>query len=111
MKLPSLLLLGCWGLFSACGSSSSAPSTTTDSASSKPEQAAVALFAAKCVSCHGTDGQAQIGGAANLAKSTLDKIAITDVISNGRKAMRPYKGELSPAQLEELANYVLTLKK
>jgi cytochrome c6 len=70
-----------------------------------------ALYVSKCVVCHGNDGKAGIGGAFDLSASVLDKAGAASVITNGRKAMRAYKDELTPAEIDSLAAYLQTLKK
>ncbi len=69
------------------------------------------LFEAKCATCHGSDGTAGIGNAANLKTSQLDSIAITDRIRNGQGGMPAFKGKLSDAEIHKLESYVYRLRK
>lgn len=69
------------------------------------------LYAAKCIVCHGNDGKAGIGGASDLSISLLDKAGSVQIITNGRKAMRAFSTELTPAEIEAVAEYIQTLKK
>lgn len=69
------------------------------------------LFQQKCAACHGGDGTAGIGNAANLQTSRLDSGAITKLITNGRNNMPAFASQLTPEQTNELASYILTLRK
>lgn len=69
------------------------------------------VFTKNCRLCHGTDGTLGLSGAANLAITSLNIEEIKNVVSNGRKAMPSWKAKLSPEQIQQVAEYVLTLKK
>lgn len=69
------------------------------------------VFKTYCVTCHGADGKMGLSGAADLSVSTLTKDEAVNVITNGRKLMAPYKSILSPQQIDEVADYILILKK
>lgn len=64
-----------------------------------------------CKACHGSDGKLGLSGAANLAASILSKQEVTQVVTNGRRLMAPFKGKLSDEQIDEVSDYVLTLRK
>ena len=74
------------------------------------------LYARKCSICHGKDGVAKkmVTGSANLndpewqEATSLEDIAT--VISEGRNKMLPYKTKLTPTQIQQIAQYVKTLK-
>lgn len=82
--------------------------TQTDTAT--VADAGQTLFEAKCASCHGSDGTAGIGNAANLHLSKLDTVAIAQTVSDGRNAMPSFKSQLSKDELRQLAHYVYTLR-
>ncbi|MCA6364637.1 MAG: cytochrome c [Bacteroidetes bacterium] len=105
--LPALIALALQAASCGSGSEQAAPDNQTPA----PAANAQTLYAAKCVVCHGNDGKAAIGGAYDLSTSTLDKAGAAAVITNGRKAMRAYKDELTPAEIDSLAAYLQTLKK
>ncbi|TCJ18158.1 cytochrome-c oxidase, cbb3-type subunit III [Parasulfuritortus cantonensis] len=72
------------------------------------------LFADNCAACHQSGGGGKIGSYPNLTDDnwiyggTYDKIQET--ITKGRHGyMPPFAEALDPAQIEELANYVLSL--
>lgn len=69
------------------------------------------VFKTYCVTCHGADGKMGLNGAADLSASTLTKDDAVNVITNGRKLMAPYKSILSPQEIDEVADYVLRLRK
>ena len=74
------------------------------------------LYARKCSICHGKDGVAKkmATGSANLndpewqEATSLEDIAT--VISEGRNKMLPYKTKLTPTHIQQIAQYVKTLK-
>ncbi|MGL5891915.1 MAG: c-type cytochrome [Bacteroidia bacterium] len=94
---------------SSCGQSPKPEisSTATADAPADGEK----IYTAKCTVCHGSDGKAGIGGASDLSVSLLDKAGSVQIITNGRKAMRAFSTELTPAEIEAVAGYIQTLKK
>ncbi|MBL0047536.1 MAG: cytochrome c [Bacteroidetes bacterium] len=70
-----------------------------------------AVYTSYCLNCHGEDGKKAFMGAFDLSVSTLDRAAMVNVISNGRKAMTPYSGVLSEEQIQAVTDYIQTLKK
>lgn len=69
------------------------------------------VYNSYCLNCHGEDGKKAFMGAFDLSVSTMDRAGMVSVISNGRKAMTPYSGVLSEAQIEAVTDYIQTLKK
>tara|TARA_B100000678_G_scaffold179773_1_gene150020 strand:+ start:189 stop:539 length:351 start_codon:yes stop_codon:yes gene_type:complete len=69
------------------------------------------VYEANCVSCHGANGDMGGGGAYDLSTSTLSKEEKIDVVTNGRKAMMPYKKMLTKGEIEAVVEYTETLKK
>lgn len=82
-------------------------------ASSDPAAAVHASenYLQKCASCHGTQGDLGLGGAKNLRVSTLDKAQIIQQIQVGKGVMPPFEGRLSESEIEQVADYVVTLRK
>jgi len=68
------------------------------------------LYESKCSVCHGGDGTAGIGGAANLQRTPLDTVAIQRVVAGGRNAMPAFKTILSEMEIRDVARYIETLK-
>jgi cytochrome c oxidase cbb3-type subunit III len=73
------------------------------------------LFGEKCASCHGANGEGGVG--ANLSDNTWlygCKIGdvyklITEGSPNKTKGMVPWKSQLNPVQIQDIASYILTL--
>lgn len=70
-----------------------------------------AIYLAKCVMCHGDDGQLGKGGAKNLQESVLTSDEKYNIIKNGKNLMAAYQNELSEEELKAVTAYVETLKK
>jgi cytochrome c oxidase cbb3-type subunit 3 len=76
------------------------------------------IFVANCANCHGPDGKGNSTGRAMGVKDlhSPEVIKLTDaqmktVIANGKNNMPPWKGQLSAAQISEVAAFVRTLQK
>jgi mono/diheme cytochrome c family protein len=93
---------------SSCGDQ---PKTESNSTTASGPADGQKIYAAKCMVCHGNDGKAGIGGASDLSASLLDKAGSVQIITNGRKAMRAFSTELTPAEIEAVADYIQQLKK
>jgi mono/diheme cytochrome c family protein len=65
------------------------------------------IFAQKCVSCH-TLADADASGAVgpNLDQTKPSKDLVVDRVTNGQGGMPSFKGQLSEAQIEAVADYV-----
>lgn len=69
------------------------------------------LFEAKCIACHGVDGNYKNNNAADLSVTVIDSISIINIIKNGKGAM-PMFGSLFPdPDLAQIELYVKTLRK
>jgi cytochrome c553 len=69
------------------------------------------IYAAACISCHGTDGKLGLAGAKDLTLSTLSHAEKTSIISSGKGSMTPFKDQLSEQEIEAVATYVDAMKK
>ena len=69
------------------------------------------LYEANCSKCHGADGTLGLSGAANLQTSKMADDEIKTTITNGKKMMPPNPGNLTPDQINAVADYVKTLRK
>ena len=82
----------------------------------KPSEATVQLYKAKCQACHMADGAAPLEPM-NLADGKWvhgsSPEAVAKVISDGvpPTAMLPFKAQLTPAQIADLAAYVRSFDK
>lgn len=68
------------------------------------------LFEEKCTLCHGKDGTAGIGNAANLQTSKTDSATSFQIVMNGKGSMPPFKSQLSEQQVHKLVSYVFSLR-
>ncbi len=68
------------------------------------------LFLTRCITCHGTDGNAGLAGSAKLGTSTYTKEQIMNTVKNGQKAMPKVDLE-SEEEYQAVADYVLSLRK
>jgi mono/diheme cytochrome c family protein len=105
-KYCQLVLIGFATLFiTSCGSSESQLPNAADQKNNGEK-----LYSQNCVSCHGSSGDLGVGGAANLASSTLSLNEKIDVISKGRNSMQAYSsehgGNLSPEKIKSIAEYI-----
>lgn len=70
------------------------------------------LFSANCAACHIGGGNV-VMAMKTLKKEALEKYgmnsieAITTQVTKGKNAMPAFKGRLNPAQIEDVATYVL----
>ncbi|MFD2246413.1 SirB2 family protein [Pontibacter ruber] len=69
------------------------------------------IYVQVCATCHGANGEKGLGGAANLAASTLSLNQRKDVIHKGRGMMPGFGQQLSEQEIEQVAAYTMTLKK
>lgn len=70
----------------------------------------LALYNAQCIVCHGNDGKLNLSGAKDLTISTMTGEEVINVIKNGKNAMPKMGGIYSPAELEALKSYVMSLR-
>ncbi len=68
------------------------------------------VFKKHCVNCHGNDGKMGLNGAKPLPDSKMTLEERITHINNGKGAMQPYKGILSPAEIKAVAEYTFSLK-
>jgi ubiquinol-cytochrome c reductase cytochrome b subunit len=86
------------------------PSTATTSPSTTPTSTAInasELYSADCASCHGANRQGSYGPAVTTSALANTSIAqITGVITNGAGDMPSFSDQLSPEQINALANFL-----
>ncbi|RZK90465.1 MAG: cytochrome c [Hymenobacter sp.] len=68
------------------------------------------LYTIYCVRCHGKDGRLGFNGAHDLTKSNLNAMGRTYMVVNGMGKMPAFKAELTPAEVDQVVQYSLTLK-
>jgi cytochrome c6 len=70
------------------------------------------IFSANCAACH-AGGMNAVNPAKTLQKADLEKYgmnsldAIKTQVTNGKNAMPAFGGRLNPAEIEDVATYVL----
>lgn len=97
-------------IFAGCGTSE-VKSEEPAPVSSEPEMPGMYVFVKNCKLCHGADGTLGVSGAANLAISALSVEEKIQVITNGRRGMASFKGQLTPEEIRMVAEYVQTLRR
>jgi cytochrome c6 len=101
-KIISVLLLGIT-IFTFAFSSPALAADAVDGAK---------VFSANCASCH-AGGKNLVNAAKSLKKTDLEKYgmysaeAIIAQVTKGKNAMPAFKGRVKPAQIENVAAYVL----
>ena len=95
----------------ACSQSGSEDKGGSQPTASTPAVDGEKVYKTYCVTCHGLYGDMGASGAFNLQTSLLPVEERINVITNGRKAMTPFKELLSEEKIKAAAEYTLTLKK
>ena len=77
------------------------------------------IFKAKCAMCHGPDGSGQTAmgkslriralGSAEVQKQT--DAELTNIITNGKNKMLPYKGKLTSEEIRALVGHIRAFRK
>src|SRR5262249_38652569 len=60
-----------------------------------------------CVFCHGEQGEGGHGGGKTLANAR-EPVFVVQTVSEGRREMPSFAGQLSPEQIRDVAAYVAT---
>ena len=68
------------------------------------------LFQKNCVRCHGANGKRGLNGAHDLTKSNLNEFGRTYLVTNGMGKMPAFGKTLTPAQVQQVVAYSLTLR-
>jgi cytochrome c6 len=68
------------------------------------------IFKKYCQTCHGADGKLGLNGAKDLTVTALSVEQRTELISNGKGVMTPFKSTLTPEQIRAVAEYTTTFK-
>jgi uncharacterized membrane protein SirB2 len=76
-----------------------------------PTEDAKMIYASKCSSCHGMQGEMQLSGASLLSASALSMEERIQIIHDGKKTMASYKEQLTEEQIKAVAAYTMSLKK
>ena len=68
------------------------------------------IFQKNCVRCHGANGKRGAFGAHDLTKSNLNEFGRTYLVTNGMGKMPAFGKTLTPAQVQQVVAYSLTLR-
>ncbi|ALW84098.1 hypothetical protein AUC43_02675 [Hymenobacter sedentarius] len=68
------------------------------------------IFQKNCVRCHGPNGKKGLNGAHDLTKSNLNAFGRTYLVTNGMGKMPAFGKVLTPAQVQQVVAYSLTLR-
>ena len=79
-------------------------------AAKPPVLAGQVLFQKNCVRCHGANGKLGLNGAHDLTKSNLNAFGRTYLVTKGLGKMPAFGKSLTPAQVQQVVAYSLTLK-
>jgi cytochrome c6 len=69
-----------------------------------------AIFQKNCARCHGANGKLGLNGAHDLTKSNLNAFGRTYMVTKGMGKMPAFEKALTPAQVQQVVAYSLTLK-
>ncbi len=109
MKLKNILFAGIFAftLFTRC-SSGSEQSQNSDSTTART---GIQIYEKYCTNCHGAKGDLGLSGAKDLSQSSLSAPLIIQQVKFGKGAMVPYEGILSAEEIQQVADYTLSLQK
>ena len=117
MKTTSGLLFLVLLLLTSCGGSDSGEKTDASTSSSEAASPAVdniaageKIFRTYCITCHGIDGKLELNGAKDLSISVVPLEERINQVTNGKALMTPFKGILSDVQIQQVAEYTMSLK-
>ena len=74
-----------------------------------------ATYKSKCAGCHGPDGSKVIASLGVKPVNTpevkeMGAAGVSDIVTKGKGKMPAFAGKLSPEEIHEVSEYVLTLK-
>jgi len=68
------------------------------------------VYKKHCRLCHGKTGDKGLSGAKDLTVSALNMDERTQLIRQGKGTMKPYQGVLTGQEIDEVAEYITTLR-
>lgn len=81
----------------------------SDSAPAGAPVNAQEVYIKRCATCHGSEGNLEMGGAKKIVNSTLTKQEIKNQILYGKGKMPPFQEVLTGAEVDALTDYAFTL--
>lgn len=109
--LSAITLFLAFGLMIACGGSDT-PSQggSQENTTAQAEHPGKALYKQYCVLCHGADGKLGLNGAVDLTTSELPREEAIDQVTNGKGLMTPFKEIMTEEEIEQVVDYVITMR-
>lgn len=104
MKAIALLAIAA-GASMSCG-----PMGGTGHAPGQARTPGEAVYNNNCAMCHGGDGDLKMSGAKDLTRSTLSREETLAIITHGKGGMLGFGNVLTPEQLGQVTDHVLTLR-
>ncbi len=108
--MKKLLIFSLLAVFAFACSQSEGEKKASEPTTEAPKVDGEKIYKTYCVTCHGIYGDMGASGAFNLKTSVLPVEERINVITNGRKAMTPFKDLLTPEKIKAVAEYTMTLK-
>jgi cytochrome c6 len=68
------------------------------------------IYQKNCLRCHGANGKKGANGAHDLTKSNLNAFGRSYLVTNGMGKMPAFGKTLTPAQVQQVVAYSLTLR-
>jgi cytochrome c6 len=103
--LPLLLSAACNSPAESTAQTAAIPAQAPDAGLENGQ----AIFTRRCVVCHGADGRKGLNGAHDLTKSNLNATGRVYIVTNGLGKMPSFKKQLTPAEIDAVVAYSLTL--
>lgn len=80
------------------------------SSGKKEKLSGATLYRKHCVTCHGANGKLQLNGAKDITLSEMSVGERVKHVRDGKGLMTPFKDVLSPAEINAVVDYSMTLK-
>ena len=107
----ALTLASCAGGGNESSQSESAPAEKETAAAPVDNKAAGEnIFRTYCITCHGIDGKLGLNGAKDLTVSEISMEERINQVTNGKGLMTPFKDILTEEQIQQVAEYTVSLK-
>lgn len=109
-KKFSAFFIICCTMMSCGGSDTTTMNETNVDETSAALEAGRIVYEQRCLMCHGVNGAAGIAGAANLQATKLDSADAAKVVAEGRNAMPPFRGALTPEEIGNVVHYIRSFR-
>ncbi|MBC7412262.1 MAG: SirB2 family protein [Bacteroidia bacterium] len=106
-----LMIIAAYGCAEMIKKQNAKPITAVATTSVDTDINAHEIYTSNCANCHGEQGNLMLAGATNLQTSTLTQPEMVMQITNGKGAMPAFGEQLNDAQINAVAEYIVTLRK